>query len=72
MQQIQEFIDSITVVKVVDILIAIAIVILFKLFSGAVSYSIIKLFKLKVKKSKEISSAFKITKILQIKHDVQI
>ena len=31
MQQIQEFIDSITVVKVVDILIAIAIVILFKL-----------------------------------------
>lgn len=59
MQQIQEFIDSITVVKVVDIFIAIAIVILFKLFSGAVSYSIIKLFKLKVKSSREIKeSAF--------------
>ena len=58
MQQIQEFIDSITVVKVMDIFIAIGIVILFRLFSGAISYGIIKLFKLKVKKSKEIKESY--------------
>lgn len=59
MQQITDFINQITVEKTIDILIAIIIVICFKIFSGVISYIIIKICKWKVKSSKEIKqSAF--------------
>ena len=59
MQQITDFINSITAEMIIDVMIAIGIIILFRIFSGAISYGIVKLFKLKVKNSKEIKqSAF--------------
>lgn len=59
MEQINEFIDSLTSLKIIDIVIAIAIILVFKLLSSTISYIIIRMFKLKTKKAKEIrESAF--------------
>ena len=54
MEQINEFIDSLTSLKIIDIVIAIAIILVFKLLSSTISYIIIRMFKLKTKKAKEI------------------
>ena len=59
MQQISDFFNSIVAIKFADIIFAICIIILFKVLSGSISYGIIKLFKMKVKKGREIKeSAF--------------
>ena len=59
MDQINQFIDSLSSVKIIDIVIAIAIIIVFKLLSSTISYAIIRLFKVKTKKAKDIrESAF--------------
>lgn len=59
MQQISDWIDRITAVQFVDIVIAICIIILFRVLSSSIAYGIIKLFKLKVKKGRKVKeSAF--------------
>ena len=54
MQQIIELIEFLTVERIIDIAIAICIVIVFKIFSGSISYFIIKLFKWDTKNKKDI------------------
>ena len=59
MQQIAEFVDKITAVKLMDIVVAICIIVIFRVLSSSISYGIIKLFKLKAKKGRSIKeSAF--------------
>ena len=59
MQQINDFFSSISAIKFADIVFAICIIILFKVLSGSISYGIIKLFKMTVKRGREIKeSAF--------------
>lgn len=59
MNQINEFIEHISSVQIIDILIAIAIILVFRIFSSAISYMIIKMFKFKTRNSKKIKeSAF--------------
>lgn len=59
MEQIGTFINSITSLQIVDILIAIGIIIVFRVFSSTISYMIIRMFKIKSKKAKDIKeSAF--------------
>ena len=59
MQQINDFINSITAEIVLDIVIANVIIIIFRILSGPISYLIVKLFKIKEKNPKEIKeSAF--------------
>ena len=59
MNQIVDFINNITSIQIIDIIVAICIVILFKIFSANISYIIIKMFKIKVKNKKKIKeSAF--------------
>ena len=59
MEQISEFLKNISSIKIIDIIIAIAIIIFFRIFSTAISYIIIRMFKIKVKNKKEIKeSAF--------------
>lgn len=53
------FIGNVTAVQVVDLLIAIGIILFFRIFSSSFSYIIIRMFKIKEKKSKSIKeSAF--------------
>ena len=59
MEQITNFIENITAVQVVDVLIAIGIILFFRIFSSSFSYIIIRMFKIKERKSKNIrESAF--------------
>ena len=59
MEQITEFLRNTTTVQIVDILIAIGIILFFRIFSGTISYIIIRMFKIKEKKAKSIKqSAF--------------
>lgn len=59
MDKIIALIEKITVIDIIDVLIAIAIIIFFKIFSSAFAYIIVRIFKIKVKNSKEIKeSAF--------------
>ena len=59
MEQLVEFWNRLTSIQIVDIIIAIGIVVFFRVFSGTFSYMIIKVFKIKSKKAKEIKeSAF--------------
>ena len=59
MQQINDFFSNISAIKFADVVFAICIIVLFKLLSGSISYGIIKLLKMKVKKGREIKeSAF--------------
>ena len=53
---IKSFFDNITLETVIDVWIAIAIILLFRIFSGPLSYIIIKMFKLKEKDSKKIKN----------------
>ena len=57
MEQIGAFFSSITAEKIIDIWIAIAIVVLFRIFSGGLSYIIIKMCKIKEKKPKRIKES---------------
>ena len=59
MQRIVELVEKILAVPIVDLVIAICIIILFRVFSSGISYIIIRMFKWKSKSSKEIKeSAF--------------
>ena len=59
MQQIRDLIEFMTIDRIIDVIIAVCIVILVKIFSGSISYFIIKLFKWDSKHKKEIThSAF--------------
>lgn len=59
MNQVTDFIESITSIQVIDILIAVAIILFFRIFSSAISYIIIRMFKFRTKNSKKIKeSAF--------------
>ena len=59
MEQITNFIENMTTVQVIDIAIAIGIILFFRIFSGTLSYIIIRMFKIKEKKAKSIKeSAF--------------
>ena len=53
------FIGNVTAIQVVDLLIAIGIILFFRIFSSSFSYIIIKMFKIREKISKSIKeSAF--------------
>lgn len=59
MEQILEYLASFTTIQIMDIMVAICIIILFRIFSANISYIIIRMFKLKVKNKKVIKeSAF--------------
>lgn len=59
MEQITNFIKNITKVQVIDILIAVGIILFFRIFSSSFSYIIIRMFKIREKKVKNIrDSAF--------------
>ena len=59
MEQLNNFFSQITSLEIVDILIAVGIIIFFRIFSSSIAYMIIRMFKLKSKKAKDIrESAF--------------
>ena len=59
MQQITDYISSISSIQIIDIIIAIGIIILFRIFSSGLAYIIIRMFKLKTRNRKKIKeSAF--------------
>lgn len=59
MNQVIEFINEITKIQIIDLIIAICIAILFRIFSSSISYICIRMFKLKIKNPKKIKeSAF--------------
>ena len=59
MEQITSFIESVKALQIVDIVIAVCVIILFKVLSPSISYMIIKLFKFNSKGKKAIrESAF--------------
>ena len=68
MEQLVEFWNRLTSIQIVDIVIAIGIIVFFRIFSGTFSYMIIRIFKIKSKKVKEIkdSAFFKPLKIFFI------
>ena len=68
MEQLVDFWSRLTSIQIVDIIIAIAIIVFFRIFSGTFSYMIIKIFKIKSKKAKEIkeSAFFKPLKVFFI------
>ena len=59
MEQLVEFCNRLTSIQIIDIIIAIGIIVLFRILSGTFSYMIIRIFKIKSKTSREIKeSAF--------------
>ena len=59
MQQLVDFIDNILTIPILDIVLAICIIALFKVLSGSISYWIIRLFRIGVKHKREAhKSAF--------------
>ena len=54
MEQIEELIKNISKVQIIDIVIAIGIIIFFRIFSSSMSYMIIRMFKFKVKNKNKI------------------
>lgn len=59
MKQIVEYISSISSIQIVDIVVAICIIILFRIFSSNMAYAIIRMFKFKTKNKNKIKeSAF--------------
>ena len=59
MEQIGNIISNITSIQVIDVLIALLIIVIFRVLSSTISYAIIRMFKFKAKSAKEIKeSAF--------------
>ncbi len=59
MNQLIILVEKLKALQLIDILIAIAIILIFRIFSGTISYIIIRMFKIKEKKAKKIKeSAF--------------
>ena len=57
MEQVKQYIESIIPIQVTDIIVAICIIILFKIFSANISYIIIKLCKFKTKNKQKIKES---------------
>ena len=57
MEQISEYIKSVSSIKLVDIIIAICIIIFFRIFRSTIAYIIISMFKLKTKNRKRIKES---------------
>ena len=53
MEQITNFIENITSVQILDIVIAVLIILFFRIFSSGITYIIIRMFKIKVRNSKK-------------------
>ena len=53
MNQLSGLMDNIMAVQIIDIVIAVSIVILFRIFSSSLSYICIKMFKFKTRNKKE-------------------
>ena len=68
MEQLVGFWNRVTSIQIIDIIIAIGIIVFFRILSGTFSYMIIRIFKIKSKKAKEIkeSAFFKPLKIFFI------
>ena len=68
MEQLVDFWNRLTSIQIVDIIIAIGIIVFFRILSGTFSYMIIRIFKIKTKKAKEIkeSAFFKPLKVFFI------
>lgn len=59
MKQVVDYISSISSIQIIDIVVAICIIILFRIFSSNIAYFIIKMFKFKTKNKNKIKeSAF--------------
>ena len=59
MEQFNEFISNITSLQIIDIIIALGIIIVFRIFSSTIAYAIIRMFKIKSKRARDIKeSAF--------------
>ena len=59
MSRIIEYLSNITSLQVMDVVVAICIIILFKIFSPTIAYIIIRMFKIRTKNKKTIKeSAF--------------
>ena len=59
MSQIIEYLGNITSLQIMDVVVAICIIVLFKIFSPTISYIIIRMFKIRAKNKKVIKeSAF--------------
>ena len=54
MNQLSGLMDNIMAVQIIDIVIAVSIVILFRIFSSSLSYICIKMFKFKTRNKKKI------------------
>lgn len=54
MEQITSLIENITAVQIIDILIAVGIILFFRIFSSSFSYIIIRMFKIREKKAKKV------------------
>ena len=54
MEQLKEWMATITSIEIIDVIIAIGIIIFFRIFSAGMSYAIIKMFKWKEKSKKKI------------------
>lgn len=50
MSQIIEYLGNITSLQIMDVVVAICIIVLFKIFSPTISYIIIRMFKIRAKK----------------------
>lgn len=68
MEQLVDFWNRLISIQIVDVIIAIGIIIFFRILSGTFSYMIIRIFKIKSKKAKEIkeSAFFKPLKVFFI------
>ena len=54
MKQVVDYISSISSIQIIDIVVAICIIILFRIFSSNIAYFIIKMFKFKTKNKNKI------------------
>ena len=59
MSRIINYISSITSEQIIDVITALCLIVLFRIFSSSIAYIIVRMFKLKVKNKKVIKeSAF--------------
>ena len=74
MERIINFFTNITSIQIMDIIIAVAIIMFFRIFSSGMSYIIIRMFKFKAKNSKKIANfpSYGIMVISEWKHAVHV
>ena len=57
MEQISNLISNITSAQIIDIIIAVGIIVFFRIFSSSLAYIIIKMFKFKTRNKKKIKES---------------